>query len=291
MRNLRKNTPLVLTLLGLAIMAQSVAWEYVRVDPTYRFLIDPWSLRGYELAQGVVIAVGAVVIGILAILLSKGILKETVTHSAIGAGLFVVFGVVAAILTDAPAVKMPFTIHVILSLVGAVVVRSLLEGFIPELWTKRRRLARYGMLTVGFLVTLFGIVGPLLQNERPLWVFIVVAGVFLGALALFRPPAALAGWRTVINGIVIIWVTSMTMSASLRVTLDRAQFDLNGISSDVKNIGITSGVLLAWFGGLIAFIGAVGMWAKRRDEIIAFERAQQQQAAARESEAQLAITG
>ena len=293
-RKFLKNRPLAITVLGMAIMAQSIAWEYVRVEPTYRFLIDPWSMRGYELTQGIVIAVGAVIIALLAILLSYGVLKETLVHSFIGVAVLIVFGVVASSLADTKGVDAPFIVHIFLSLIGAVVLRSLLEGFIPEAWSKRRRWTRIGLWLAGFLITLFAIVGPLLKNERPLWVLIVVAGGILGALALFRPPRALAGWRMVINGIMVIWVISMTMAATLRVTLDNAQFDLSGssgISADVKNLQITSGVLLAWFGGLVAFVGAVGMWARRRDEIIAVERAHKQQAAARESEAQLSITG
>ena len=291
MRKFLKNRPLALTVLGMAIMAQSIAWEYVRVEPTYRFLIEPWSMRGYESAQGLVIAAGAAVIAVLAILLSYGILKESRAHSVIGVGVLVLFGVVAAILTDAKDVKVPFIVRLLLAAVGAVVVRSLLEGFIPESWSKRRRGARLGIWLAGFFVTLFAVTGPMLGDEQPFWIFIAVAGVILGALALFRPPEALAGWRMVINGIVAIWVMSMTMAATLRVTLDQAQFDVAGISAELKNIQITSGVLLAWFGGLVAFAGAVGLWARRRDEIIAVDRARKQQAAARESEAQLSVTG
>jgi hypothetical protein len=84
---------------------------------------------------------------------------------------------------------------------------------------------------------------------------------------------------------------SMTMSASLRVTLDQAQLDATGLTAEIKNLQITSGVLWARFGGLVAFVGAVGLWAQRRDEIIAVERARKQQEAARESESQLSVTG
>jgi len=291
LRKFLKNRPLALTVVGLAIMAQSIGWEYVRVEPTYRFLIEPWSIRGYELSQGLVIAAGAVVIAGLAMLLSYGILRDTLTHSVIGAAVLIVFGVIAAILTDAKDVKIPFAVLVLLSIVSAVVVRSILEGYIPKAWNKRRLAARIGIWLAGFLVTLFGIARPLLQDEQPFWVFIAVAGILIGALAVFRPPQALAGWRILINGIVAIWVMSMTMSASLRVTLDQAQFDLAGISAEIKNLQITSGVLLAWFGGLVAFVGAVGMWAEHRDEIIATDRAHKQREAARESESQLSVTG
>lgn len=291
MRTFLKNKPLVLAVLGLAIMAQSIAWEYVRVEPTYRFLIEPWSMRGYEVTQGVVIAIGAIVIAVLALLVSYGKLKETLSHSIATTVVLVAFGLAAAIITDAKGVKMPFIVRIILAAIGAVVVRSVLERFIPEEWSKRRRAARIGIWIGAFVILLFAVVGPLLGDEQPFWIFVAVAGVIMGALALFRPPEALAGWRMLINGILGIWVLSMAMAASLRVTLQNAQFDLNGLSADIQDLQITSGVLWAWFGGLVAFVGAVGMWAKRRDEIIALERARKQQEAARESEAQLSITG
>lgn len=291
MRKFLKNRPLSLTVIGMAIMAQSIAWEYVRVKPTFRFLIEPWSFRGYEVTQGAVIAATALVIAVLAVLLSYGILKETLAHSIIAVAVLVGFGVAVAIITDTNDVKTPFIIHVFLSIVGGIVVRSLLEDSIPESWNRRRRATRIGIWLAGFLVTLFAITGPLLKNEQPLWVLVAVAGSIIGALALSRPPRALAGWRMVINGIVAIWVISMTMSAALRVTLDQAQLDRTGLTAEIKNLQITSGVMWAWFGGLVAFVGAVGLWAQRRDEIIAVERARKQQEAARQSESQLSVTG
>lgn len=291
MRKFLKNRPLALTVIGMAIMAQSIAWEYVRVKPTFRFLIDPWSFRGYELTQGVVIAAAAAVIAVLAILLAYGILKETMAHSILGVSVLVGFAITVTIVTDVKDVQIPFIVRILLAVVGAVVVRSLLEDFIPKSWNKRRRATRIGIWLAGFLVILFGVTGPLLSGDRPVWIFIAVAGLLMGALAVFRPPRELAGWRMVINGIVAVWVMSMTMSASLRVALNQAQLDATGLTAELKNLQITSGVLWAWFGGLVAFVGAVGLWAQRRDEIIAVERARKQQEAARESESQLSITG
>jgi hypothetical protein len=271
----------------MLIMAASVLWEYVRVEPTYRFVIEPWSLRGYELSQGLVIAAGAIGIAILTLLISRGVIKETLASSATAIGFVALGGVVLAILADAKEVKMPFPVHVALAAIGGVVTIALLERFIPEEWQKRRRLARFGMWLVGFVVLLFGVVGPLLQNEQPFWVFVALAGVMLGGLVLFRPPAQLAGLRMTINAIVAIWIMSMTMAASLRQALMEQQFEQNGISASILDLQITSGVLIAWFGGLLGFVGAVGLWAKRRDQIIAHERARKQQAAARESQEQL----
>lgn len=290
MRKFLKNRPLLLTTLGLVIMAQSIFWEFIRVKPTYRFLIEPWSMRGYEVTQGVVIAVSAIVVALVAVLLSYGVIKETPIHSVAAVVFLVVYAVVVTVLADAKDIKMPFIVHIILSLMGAIVLKAVLERFIPEVWTKRRRAAQIGLWLAGFLITLFAFVGPILQNEQPFWVFVAVAGIVLGALVFFRRPQQLAGWRMIINGIVVLWVMSMTMAASLRVTLRQAQFELNGLSADVQDLQVTSGVLWAWFGGLVAFAGAVGMWARRRDEIIAFDRARKQQEAARESERQLSQT-
>lgn len=287
MRKILKNRALVLTIVGMAIMAQSALWEYVRVEPTYRFIVEPWSLRGYEVTQGLVIAAMSLGIAVFAVLVVRGVIKETIGSAAIGVTISLAYAVAVAILADARPVKMPFIVHILLSIVAAVVGVALLERFIPKLWKQRRRLARSGIWLVSFLVILFGVVGPLLQNERPFWVFILLAGVIVGALALFRPPTELAGLRWVINSIVAVWVMSMTMSAGLRQALQGAQLEVGEASAQLRELQVTSGVLLAWFGGLVAFTGAVGMWAKRRDQIIAHERARKQQEAAQESERQL----
>lgn len=288
MRRILRNRALILTVLGLAIMAQSVLWEYVRVEPTYRFIVDPWSMRGFELSQGLVIAAGATAIAVFAILVVRNVIKETFVSSAIGIGAGVVVAVAIAVFADAGAVKMPFLVHLILATIGGVVAVAIFERFLPEAWDRRRRLARIGIWIVSFAVLLFGIVGPLLNNEQEFWIFVLMASLIVGGLSLLRPPTELAGRRWLINTIVAVWMMSMTMSASLRQAIFEAQ-DANGTPAQLLDLQITSGVLLAWFGGLLAFTGAVGMWAKRRDQIIAHERARRQQEAARESEQQLTV--
>lgn len=288
-RSILRNRPLVMTVLGMIIMAQSILWEYVRVEPTYRFIVDPWSLRGYELPHGLVIATASIGIALMAVLIARNVIKETILSSSIAVGVMVVAAVVLAMAVDAKEVKMPFPVHVVLSLIGAVVVVAVLERFIPANWKQRRRLARGSMGVAGFVVVLFAVVGPILQNKQPFWVFIALTGIILAGLVLFRPPAQLAARRMLINAITGLWVMSMSMSASLRQALLEAQSE-NGINATILDLQITSGVILAWLGGLVAFAGAVGMWARRRDQIIAHERAAKQEAAARESEQQLAIT-
>jgi hypothetical protein len=275
-----------MTILGLVIMAQSILWEYVRVEPTYRFIVEPWSLRGHELTQGFVVAAIAIGLAVFAALISREIIKESRVSSAIGVGALVVYITVVVMMAGVRDVEMVFPVQVALAAIGAVAIVSALQIFIPEDWNKRGRAARVGLWLAVFAVLLFGVIGPVFSSTRPFWMFIGVAAVVLGALALLRPPTELAGRRMLINGIVGIWVVSMSMSASLRQALLGAQTE-NGTPANLLDLQITSGVLLTWFGGLIAFSGAVGMWAQRRDQIIAHERARQQQEAAAESTAQL----
>lgn len=287
MSKILKNRALLMTVLGMVIMAQSILWEYVRVKPTYRFIVDPWSLRGYEVTQGAVIAALALGIAVLAILVANGAVKETRVHGAVAIAGLIGYVAIVALLADARDVSLAFPVTALLAAIGAVVVGALVRRFIPEDWNKRGRASRIGIWLVSFLVLLFGVLDPLLGTERPLWMIIAIAGLVLGALALFRPPTELAGRRMLINAIIGVWVMSMTMSAGLRQALLAAQLETSGISTQLLDLQITSGVLISWFGGLIGFIGAVGMWAKRRDQIIARERARRQQEAAADSAAQL----
>jgi hypothetical protein len=266
-------------------------WEHkvrkiLRNEPTYRFIVEPWSLRGRELTQGFVIAAIALGLAVFAVLLSRGIIRESRVSSAIGVGALVAYITAVAFMADVRDVEMVFFVQIVLSAIGAVAIVSALQIFIPEDWNKRGRAARLGLWLAILAVIQFGVVGPIFSGARPFWMFIAMAAVVLAGLALLRPPTELAGRRMLINGIVGIWIMSMSMSAGLRQALHAAQTE-NGTPAQLLDLQITSGVLLTWFGGLLAFAGAVGMWAKRRDQIIAHERAQQQQEAAAESTAQL----
>ena len=55
----KRNRSLFLIVLGTGLMAASVLWEYVRMKPDYRYIVEPWSIRGYETTQGWVIFAAA----------------------------------------------------------------------------------------------------------------------------------------------------------------------------------------------------------------------------------------
>lgn len=292
MRTFLKNRVLVLTSVGLILLGTSMFWEYVRMSPDYRFIIEPWSLRGFETAQGVLIGVGSALLLILAFLVAYGIVKETLTHAlALGVGVAALAGIITSV-SGARDISLGgfgvlvFSVLVIWA-IDTVVTRFLLEGA-----TKRMRQGiRIGTWVVGGIVLLLFVIGPLFGSDaRPAWLVVLLAFVLLNTVAALRRPQGLAPYRMLINGVLGVWMVSITSSAALRTALITAQREHSDVAADVADAGITSGIIIAWVAGLIAFAGVVGLWAKRREEIEARERARRQLEAARESEAQLTQT-
>lgn len=290
MKAILKNRPLTLLVIGVVLMGTSPAWEYARVRPDYPFLVSPWSMRGYEFTQGLVIAACSAAILVLALLLSRGVVKETTAHAAGVVAFVTLFATGVGIATGIDGVVVGGLGLIMLAFLGASVLGIVGARFYAEGTAKWiRNASKVGIWLVGTAAILLGILRPLFGGkERPLWLVLLVVFAILGTFTLLRPPRALAPWRSVINSIFAVWIIATTMASSLRAELSQLQFATNGVGAEVTDIGITSGVLIAWGGGLLALVGAIGLWAKRRDEIAAHERARRQQEAARESEKQLA---
>ena len=288
---LLKNRPYVLTMLGLLITAQSVLWEYVRVQPRYRFVIEPWSIRGYTTPQGLVVLFAAIWLMVLVTLMVTRRIKETPLHSLIAVGLTALVPVVAAVVTNAKSVVLGGAGGALVSLLGAVVVSVVLARFVlSERITGVARFGiRLGLFVASLLILILFVLKPLFGSRAaPSWlVFAIIFGL-LGVLVIVRPPVQLAVWRTLINSVIALWFMTITMAASLRWDLLHQQFAEFGVNAELGDIQITSGILLCWFGGLLAVAGVVSLWAKRRDLIAARDRARHQQEAARESQEQLA---
>lgn len=290
MRAFLKNRPLTITTLGLLLVGSSAAWEYVRVRRDYRYIVSPWSLRGYETTQGKVIAATAAVLLVITVLLAFGRIGRTRSGSIIVAAVLVAWSVGVALMADTGDRTLSFLGMALIAMIGASLLTNLAASGIAERIKKSfKGLIRFGAWAVSFALLLFGILNPLFGGkDRPVWlIFLVLFGI-LAAQAILRHPSALAGWRLLMLATVVVWTIAITMASALRVDLMQRQAEANGVAVDFGDAQITSGVMIAWAGGLLAFVGVVGLWAKRRDEIATSERAHRQQEAARESELQLA---
>jgi len=184
-KRLWSNKPQLLAVVGGVMAIASIGFEYARNKPDFGFLVFPWSIRGYELAQGWTMAI-------------------------LGVGL---------------------------------IVAALIDS-----------------------------------DERPLmWV------------RRFHMLAAVATW------LYITFSAGSLRSALIDKQLATPQIPssgepFTGIATPYKDVQITSGWLIAVTGAVVIFLGAVGMWATRRDQRKAQLRAADQRAAAEQSARELEQT-
>jgi hypothetical protein len=285
----KRNRSLFLILLGTGLMATSVFWEYVRVKPDYRYIVEPWSIRGYETTQGWVICAGALAALALALPLSLRLLKGKFIESLLVAGLATTFVTLVPVFADAPEQHPGATLVWGLALFLGVAAVALVGRLLPEealgSW---RKLTLFGVFA-GITVLAGLVVYDQLLADRtvPLWVLLLILMVTLDIMLVSRRPQELAPYRLLLIGVTLVWIVALICAGALRSTLLRLQLDAMGIGAEYRDIQITSGLLITWGGGLVACAGAVALWAHRRDELEEHSRAGQQLAVAAVSTAEL----
>jgi hypothetical protein len=288
-----KNRVLMVYLLGLFIVAQSLLWEYARVQPGWRadrFIIWPWSVRGYETTQGLVLLGGALLLGAIAVLLSLGILKGTRLHGLLVAAAMIGYVVAASTLANARPTVLGGLGVLLLSVMAATALTNAMTALVGNRVRNRYRGLLRAVVWLGSLpVFIVFVIGPIFGGERrPTWLVVATVLALVASIMIVRPPAQIGSYRLLIVGTTALAAMALTSGASIRLTLQRLQFEQWEVAADRGEIQITSGVLLAWLGCLIAVMAATGLWAKHRDEIAARARARRQQEAARQSEEELA---
>ncbi len=293
MRTFKRYRSEIVTVAGAVLIIASLGWEYARMKPDYRFIVDPWSVRGFETTQGLVMtAIAVAIIAVTVVITWRG---DSLVPSLGIVGGVTVFAVALTALSGADDVSLPWP-----AIWGFGLVTAFVAAAAATRWLSRpshstlRRLAIFGIFLATFLVTPLLIFNPIFSgNSMPLWVVVLVGFLLMDGLILIQQPQALAPYRLLINGVVIGWIVGLTMSASLRSTLRRLQIEwsLDNLgaesAADLRDIQVTSGVMMVWIGGLLAFAGAVALWARRRERLEALQRSQRQLEAARESAAEL----
>jgi hypothetical protein len=275
---------------GSALIVISALFEYVRMHPDYRFIVEPWSLRGYETTQGrVVVAIG---IGLL--LLSLVTLKENASlrYAIAAAGVAWLAAIFIADLADPEPVDLELAapLAILLTAVGSWIVVASVFAFAGErLPTKGRSLMRAGAWIVITLIVYFALVAPNVVSssstvEVPVLIAIAYGIALLGAVA--GRPRELATVRILLVSVVGGWIYITTMAGSVRSSLVTEQME-TGIAASYKDTQITSGIMIAFIAALIVFAGAAGIWAERRDRLTVLARAKRQHEAALESAAEL----
>lgn len=273
--------------LGPAIVMVSVVWEMARTNPAYGFLVEPWSLRGYELDQGwTYFAIGASLL-LLALAVAQKRSVE-VGYSAAVVALGTVAGTVLAVVFGPEVVSITFSMFVVavLSLLLSIMLYRAFKSLVLPRLPALDRFAVRVAIGLGTLVLVFvainSTVGSTTVELNPGLAAFAGLGL-LGLFALATVPHGLAANRFLIYTSVLGGAAIGLSGGSVRTSLREAQVEAIGVAGQYKDVQVSYGWFIALAGIIILFVGAVALWATRRDIVIARSRARAQRAAAEKS--------
>jgi len=283
----KQNWSKIAVTLGPAIVMVTVVWEVVRTNPAYNFLVEPWALSGYETDQGwTYFAVGLVLLLLgLAVIPKRSV---EIPYSATVVALAVVASSILGLVFGPATVSITFSgvITALLTLITTLMLyrffKSLVIPRVPALnRTIVRLVAWFGTFIGLFLLLSATLGGSTVEMNTGLAMFLGTG--LLGLYALATSPHGLAANRVVIFSSVLGGAVIGMSGGSLRTTLLDAQVAATGVSAQYKDVQVAYGWFIALFGIIILFVGAVALWATRRDIIIARTRAKDQRVAAEKS--------
>ncbi len=292
-QTVRRHPARVLLVVGTVMAIQSIAWEYVRMRPDYRFLVEPWSLRGYELTQGIVVSVLAAGLLVLAVLAWNRIDQRVPGFGVMVAGATIAAAVAVAVVVspEAKDYNLNSLAAIAVALSAGAVIALIYRDVVGKRFGEVAGYATIPIWLVSALLLWLFVITPLLVDETQtieLWVIVLVALLAFFVPAVLSEDRSLAVNRILILAVTATWLVQIISAGAIRSTLLRKQTAEIGVAAQFKDAQITSGMMLAFFGLLLALLGAIALWAKRRDELEAQRRARQQRRAAEESMEELA---
>ncbi len=278
-------------------MIQSIAWEYARMKPDNNYLATPWAYRGYESIHGTVSAVigGALLLAVI-IVASKA--SQDFRNS-----IATVAGMVAAgwLIALAFAGGEDFTLtgdSIVAFLIAAAVgfgvrlgATRLAEWRSLEAISNALSGATGAVITIGAIFAATVLLGIVIGDEKsmPAHVGVLLVLVMLGTLmSLMRTPSMAAN-RMLMASTVVAGTAIGFSGAAIRSTLIRFQAETEPfIPGQYRDTQVTWGYFLANIGIAAVFVGAVMLWARRRDIVQNQMRAAKQREAAEASAKELA---
>jgi hypothetical protein len=280
----------LLQIFGGLLALQTIVWEMVRMKADFRFIVEPWSLIGHELTEGWVIFAMAAGLLILSLVSWIVVPPERAQLQAVVLALIVwLAAILITIVAD------PRTQELSVAPVGAILgswgaafflvrmVFNVGQRWVP--WMKRSRYSFASWFVLGGIFY-FGYVRPVMVDEVYMVEVWVIVAIFFGAplaIAAVAAPVDLAPNRILILSTLAAMIVSALMAGPMRSTLVRLQEEQSGIAAPYKDTQITWGWILSVAGFTLMWFGAIGDWARRRDQLISRQRAEQQRAAAEEN--------
>lgn len=294
MSNRRRHPGRLFTAAGAILAIQSIFWEVVRMRPDYRFIVEPWAIRGYDTPEVRSVALIGVALLVLSVLAWRDTPERgsRLYGGAVAAAVWLFAVLLAANVIDGGREATLNSLFIIFISIAAafVVVRVVINLAAPSVPLLRRRFISPFSWILLAIVGHTAVFRPALADTAVSYDVWMVPAIGFGAmllLAVTAPPSGLAVNRVLILSAIAGWIVSAVTAGPLRSTLLRLQLEGLGVSAQFKDTQITWGLMLAFIGMGLVFVGGVALWAERRDQLAARRRAAQQQRAAEESLAEL----
>lgn len=271
-------------------MIASIFWEYARTDPDYTFIIQPWAMRGYEMIHGSVIGAAALLLLIAAMLTSmKRAMKPVYSVLIVGYIVVAATGFAAVFATNTVTI----TLSPVMNVIASILLGSALALVLKSLFGETVKLLSRALLTFipsALLFTLLFAVSIMgAPVSIPVWLLVLIVFLAIGSLFIAIQPIDMGANRMLIIASVAGWSLVTFSAGAIRQTLVDLQSvtdqggGILGFAAPYKDTQAAGGWWLAGFGAFVAFIGAVGLWARRRDVVAAIARAKKQRVAAEQS--------
>lgn len=290
---MKKHWSKIALVLGPMIMIASVAWEYARLKPDYNFLIQPWSLRGYDTRQGWAILAMGVLLVIGGLLTSwEGSIKPAVSAGVTMYLVAAATGVTAYFTIGTDQAVTDITLQTVSGLMVAALLAASLSLSLRSMLRDKSVIFKRAMPMFIGLFVVFALVASTVAGTQlsiQTWALVLIVFLVLAGLSLSIRPIDVAANRMMIFTTVAAWGVIILSAGAIRQSLVSAQTafvqsnGVTGISAQYKDIQTAGGWWLAGLGITVAWVGAIGLWAKRRDIVAARARARKQREAADES--------
>ena len=287
---MKRNWTKIALALGPMIMISTYVWEYARTKPAYTYLVQPWSIRGFDTIHGEIFVVAAV------LLLVAGMLTASDrSMNATGSAVIVAYVILASVgfamryVTDDITLTLQPPMNVALSVLIAGSISLGLRGTLGESvgWLKRALPIFIPLFIAVFLLFRTTLVDTPVTITA--WGLVLITMSALGAISMAAQPLTMGANRMIILSGILVSMVVMLSAGAIRQSLIDIQLmtvqesGLTDIAASYKDTQAAPGWWLAGFGAFVFWIGAVGLWANRRDIVAALARAKKQRAAAEQS--------
>jgi len=292
---LKKNWTKIAIALGPATLIATIVWEYARTNSDYNFLIQPWAVRGYEagnhgwifVTMGVLLLVGGLLTS------WEGSMKPSVSAGVTAYLLVAATGFTAFFTLGTPREELTITISTVNATLMSMLLAAALSLSLRSLLRERSAIFKRALpifvVTFALFFVLMSATVAGSEVTSKLWVVVFVVFLLVAGLAIAIKPSDVAANRMLIFTTVAASAVVVLSAGAIRQTLLDAQtaFDqgggVTGVAAQYKDTQAAGGWWLAGLAMTVLFVGAVGLWAKRRDIVAAKDRAKKQRAAAEKS--------